>query len=101
MTAVGYSNLDIKILISDLKEVTEWFRLGIFLGLKSHDLKKIESKHHGDIERCKLEMLEFWKKNDQKASLKKLTDALEKIDHRNLAMHLRKRHKIQQEGIAN
>ena len=99
MTAVGYSNLDIKILISDLEDVTEWFRLGLFLGLKHHHLKKIESQHHGHIEHCKIEMIEFWKKKDPKASLKKLTDALEKIDHLNLAVRLRERHKIWQEGI--
>ena len=102
MTAVGYSNLDIKVLKSDLIDVIDWFDLGISLGLKPHNLKKIESQYRGNIERCKIEMLEFWKKKDKKASLQKLTDALEKIDHHILAMRLRERHKkrVWQEGIA-
>ena len=93
------SKLDLRRLTADLRDLTEWFRLGIRLGIKHSDLKKIESNYEGDVERCKTEMLDFWKKNDAKPSLKKLTKALEEMDYRNLANELRQKYNVFQTGI--
>ena len=48
---------DIKIILETLEEVTDWYSLGIHLGLKPYQLKVIEKDHQGDNNRQKLEML--------------------------------------------
>lgn len=93
------SKLDLRRLTADLWGVTEWFHLGIRLGIKRDDLRKIELNYKGDgVERCKTEMLDFWRKNDANASLKKLTKALEEMDHRNLSKELQKKYNVSRTG---
>ena len=71
----------------------DWFSLGIRLGIKLEDLKRIELDYKGHgIERYKIEMVRFWLNNDSKASYRKLVKALANIDHRNLAKALRLKH---------
>ena len=43
-----------------LKNMSDWFTLGLELGLLFHTLKKIDEEKHGDIERRKTEMLAAW-----------------------------------------
>ena len=94
----GSSKLDLRQLIAELSDVVNWFKLGISLGIEHSHLKKIEADHKGDTERCKMEMLVFWINNDGNASLEKLTRALEEIDCRNLARHLRDKYNVLQRG---
>ena len=63
-------------ILSFLNHVTNWFMLGIHLGVKRHKLKQIEVQHPRDIERCKLEMVFCWKQSDPTASWPKLKEAL-------------------------
>ena len=91
------SKLDLKSLLEDLKDVTDWFRLGVWLGIDHAILTTIEKNHKNDSERCKMEMLELWlKKHD--ASRSEMIVALEGIDHRNLAKQLQKKYNIPQTG---
>ena len=48
---------DIKNILEVLDEVTEWYSLGVYLGLEPFKLKIIEKDHEGDVVRQKLEML--------------------------------------------
>ena len=89
---------DLTKLVADLKDVTEWFFLGIDLGVKHTDLKKIESRFNGDIERCKVEMLQLWRENHD-ASVMKLVTALEKNGHRNLARQIQENYNVPPTGI--
>ena len=89
---------DLKKVVADLKDVTEWFLLGISLGIDSNDLKKIESKFKGDIERCKVEMLQFWSENCRDASVTTLTIALENCDRRNLARQIQDKYNVPPTG---
>ena len=71
---------DAKVL-SFLNNVTNWFVLGIHLGVKRHKLKQIEVQHPQDIERCKLEMVALWRQSDPTASWPKLKEALRKCNY--------------------
>ena len=95
---LGSSKLDLRHLIVELRDVVDWFKLGVSLGIKHSNLKKIEADYRGNVERCKTEMLAFWMKNNGNASVEKLTQALEDIEHRNLARHLRDEYNVLQRG---
>lgn len=80
---------DLRRLLEDLKQVTNWFQLGLRLGINHADMKRIEKDHkHDGVERCKAETIAFWLKNSEDVTLRKLVSALEGIDHRNLAKEL-------------
>ena len=68
-------------ILSFLHNVTNWFVLGIHLGVKRHKLKQIEVQHPRDIERCKLEMVVCWRQSDPTASWPKLKEALRKRNY--------------------
>ena len=68
-------------ILSFLNNVTNWFMLGIHLGVKRHKLKQIEVQHPRDIERCKLEMVVCWRQSDSTASWPKLKEALRKRNY--------------------
>ena len=38
----------------------DWFTLGIYLKVDFNELKTIESDHHGNLMRCRQEMLMSW-----------------------------------------
>ena len=59
-----------------LQSVTNWFLLGTYLHIKQHDLRKIEVQYSHDIDRCKLEMISCWRRNDPTANWQKLKQAL-------------------------
>ena len=85
-------------MLAELRDVVDWFKLGVSLGIKHSYLKKIEADYRGDVECCKTEMLSFWIDNDENASMEKLTQALEEIGHRNLAKRLRDKYNVLQTG---
>lgn len=75
----------------ELKEITDPHELGMHLGLKEEELKKIETEHP-TIKRQKCEIIYHWKRNFKPHSWKALADAVEKMgDHANLAEKLRAR----------
>ena len=47
----------------ELESIVDWYSLGIGLKLKDHQLKCIEKNHQHDVERCKIEMLNYWQEN--------------------------------------
>ena len=55
-----------------------WFSLGVQLGIETGDLKYIERDYTGDLERCKIEVIEFWLRNYYpEATWNKLAQAVE------------------------
>ena len=74
------SNLTLKQVENELKEVIDWFSLGLQLGIKTPKLKLIERKHPREPERCKLDVLDFWFANTQDRSWQALLKALEAMD---------------------
>ena len=49
-------------LVIALSIVYQWFLLGIHLGLSHSTLKTIEENQRGQVERCRIDMLDMWLK---------------------------------------
>ena len=76
-------------IVEELSEITDPHRLGMHLGLKEEDLKKIETDHPA-TERQKSEIIYHWKRNFKPCSWNALADAVEKMrGHANLVEKLR------------
>ena len=60
-----------------MSEVTRWYSLGIQLGLTPGTLSSIESNHPHDADRCKIDVLDWWLRNEQDGTWEKLAQALE------------------------
>ena len=73
-------------LLEELKDVDNWFVLGIFLGIPVKQLQKIESSYRqGEVERCKIDMLQYWLDNNVTPSWKDVVRALEQTNQLVLA----------------
>ena len=86
-------NLDIKILTHELKDVTtDWFQLGVQLGVKPAKLQQICQDCGGKTEQCNTEMLNCWLQGDLEASWGKVVEALQRRDHFVLAQQLQRKY---------
>ena len=66
-------------LLEVLVEVTDWYSLGIHLGLKPYQLNIIEKSYHGDNERQKVEMLSLYGSSVNKFDWREIVVALTKM----------------------
>ena len=57
--------------------MTSWFSLGIHLGIEHPVLTRIEENYRSDNERFKIEVIQFWLRNDQEPSWSTLAEAVE------------------------
>ena len=79
-------------LLEELKDV-DWFLLGIFLGVPLKQLHRIESSYRqGVVERCKIDMLQYWLDNNVSASWKDVVRALEQTDQIVLAVTVKQKY---------
>ena len=53
------------VLLTALSSVHQWFSLGIHLGLSSPTLYTIEENRRGQVERCRIDMLDVWLKGPE------------------------------------
>ena len=90
-----YTGIDDLLEVSmKLKNLVEWQRLGLALGLLYSTLKKIKKEQQGDIDDCMMEMLEAWlqqRDNVTKTGVPSwavLRRALEEIDENQLASEI-------------
>lgn len=72
-------NFDIANLLEVLAEVTDWYSLGIHLGLKPYQLNIIEKNYPGDNERQKSEMLSLYGSSVNKFDWREIIVALTKM----------------------
>ena len=78
------------VLLEELREVDHWFMLGAFLNVPVPKLKKIAATHTQDgVERCKLEMLQYWLDTTMTASWRDIARALEQLNMLTLAARLK------------
>ena len=90
---IDTSLLTLQCLLEELKDVDNWFVLGIFLGVPVKQLKKIESSHlQGDLEIAKKDMLQYWLDDNVNASWKDVVRALEQTDHLVLAVTVKRKY---------
>ena len=78
-------NSHLSVLVTALSTVYQWFPLGIHLGLSHPTLKTIEENQRGQVERCRIDMLDMWLKGPEekrtkhclKFALQQLTPTIE------------------------
>ena len=76
----------------ELKDVIDWFGLGVHLGMDIAKLKGIE-RRNGDIEECKHDMLQAWIDTEGEPSWYSIVRALRKIQENDLAEKLEKKYR--------
>ena len=76
-------------LSSELKTVTDWYQLGIYLGLQPYKLIQIERDHHGN-ERRKQKMLDLWLRRKPDAGWRDVVSALEEMEENRAAESIRR-----------
>ena len=70
----------LSVLVTALSTVYQWFPLGIHLGLSHPTLKTIEENQRGQVERCKIDMLDMWLKgSEENRSKHVLQNALKQL----------------------
>ena len=71
-------------LSSQLKTVTNWYQLGINLGIPRCELLRIKSDHQGN-ERQKQEMLDLWLQRTPNAAWRDVVSALQQMEENTVA----------------
>ena len=77
-------------LLHELKDVTEWFELGIYLGIPDSKLREIH-EDNDNIEECKAGMILVWSQQ-RIPTWRALVTALVGIDMCSLAMKIAEKH---------
>ena len=72
-------------MLEELKDVDNWFLFGAFLGVPVKQLQKMESLHRGELDRCKIDMLQYWLDNNVTPTWKDVVRALEQTNQLVLA----------------
>ena len=65
-----------------------WFVFGLRLGLTVGDLHNIAMKYNGSLE-CGREVILLWRSRNMSASWEPITSALDTIDRKDLADHIK------------
>ena len=80
----------IETLLEELTDISgsEWFSLGIKLGVKDSTLRDIEADHREDVQRRKTEMLRVWLQSGPTNPWKELATALERMGSKVLAQKI-------------
>ena len=73
----------------EVKPVTNWYSLGIKLGVEDYHLRTIEGNHHGDTTRCKDEMLSCWLRNAKFCTWGAVAKALSQMEENVVASKIR------------
>ena len=89
------TTLTADLLIHELKEITKWQSLGLYLGLSIADIEEIE-QDHPDTARRRMEMLKRWMSREVSPSWAMVVEALEKMSELRLAHQLREKYCTQQ-----
>ena len=76
-------------LLKALKTVENWFVFGAMLGVPVPQLKKIKSSCQGDVELCKIDMLQYWLDNNLVPTWNEVILALEESDQLALAAQIK------------
>lgn len=64
---------------NELQEITSWYLLGIQLGVDPSKLEQFQANHPGDVERCKVDVLQHWLNNVDVPSWRSLAGAVQRL----------------------
>ena len=85
--------LNVKNLSSELTTITNWYQLGLYLNLQTHDLSKIQQDHaHHGNDRQMLEMLSLWLRRTPNATWEDVVNALQQMGENRVAENIRQKH---------
>ena len=85
------SPLSVVLLLKELRQVTDWHMLGLYLEIPPHELKIIRQQFFSEgVERCKAELFDLWLRRNSNASWEKVVSALEQAEETVLANAVRK-----------
>ena len=76
--------LDAHNLFNALKEVSDWHKLGVVLGIPPSELRKIEQDYQGS-DRRKTETLDLWLRNTRSATWSTVESALQEMNQHTVA----------------
>ena len=85
--------LNVKNLSSELTTITNWYLLGLYLNLQTHDLSKIQQDHaHHGNDRQMLEMLALWLRRTPNATWEDVVSALKQMEENRVAENIRQKY---------
>ena len=85
--------LNVKNLSSELTTITNWYQLGLYLNLQTHDLSKIQQDHaHHGNDRQMMEMLALWLRRTPNATWGDVVNALQQMGENRVAENIRQKH---------
>ena len=85
------SSLNVRLLVTKVQKIADWFMLGVHLGVPNEELNKIDQRFsvsHG-VERCKAELFDLWLRQNPSARWDDVASALEQLNEKALASELR------------
>ena len=85
------SRLNVRLLVTKVHKIADWFMLGVHLGVPTEELNKIDQRFsvtHG-VERCKAEVFDLWLRRNPSARWNDVAEALEQLNEMTLANELR------------
>ena len=85
--------LNVKNLSSELTTITNWYQLGVYLNLQTHELDKIQQDHaHHGNDRQMLGMLALWLRRTPNATWGDIVSALQQMGENRVAKNIRQKH---------
>ena len=85
--------LNVKNLSSELTTITNWYQLGLYLNLQTHDLNKIQQDHvHHGNDRQMVEMLSLWLRRTPNATWGDMVSVLQQMGENRVAENIRQKH---------
>ena len=94
MSSLPVSSFELCLLnfLEETAQVSDWYMLGLYMGVPREDLSHIEKQFsgHGSA-RCRAELFNVWMKRTPNASWELIAAALEKLGETVLAEKVRKR----------
>ena len=94
LSPAGSKCLTLMEIENELSEVTgtDWYPLGVQLGLRPPTLREIQNCYPLDTQQCRREMLDLWLRSTPEASWKSLAQAVQELDrYESLAKKLRRK----------
>ena len=85
--------LNVKNLSSELTTITNWYQLGVYLNLQTHELDKIQQDHaHQGNDRQRMEMLDLWLRHTPNATWDNVVSALQQMRENRVAENVHQKH---------
>ena len=87
--------LNVKNLSSELTTITNWYQLGLYLDLQTHELNKIQQDHaHHGNDRQMLEMLALWLRRTPNPTWDDVVSALQQMRENRVAENIHQKHQL-------